>query len=129
MRSRSRTLARTAMLLAVVNGVAAQSLYDVPRDPPSPSEPVRSVVLDARSASEARAKSTPVYVETIVVEGRRDPDALRRKPLEARFAEALAPRANPLAGLTPFSDAPCMSLPSTWNNLGDAHVPLSGCPR
>ncbi|MFO1311584.1 MAG: hypothetical protein U1F41_05900 [Burkholderiales bacterium] len=117
------------MLLALSAGVAAQTLYDVPRDPAAPVQPPRSVVLDARSAADARAKFGPVYVESITVEGRRDPDAPRRKPLEVRFAEALAPRPNPLAGLSTFSDAPCMSLPSTWNNMGDAHVPLSGCPR
>jgi hypothetical protein len=115
--------------LALAAGAAAQGLYVVPRDPAAPAEPLRSVVLDARSAADARAKFGPVYVETITVEGRRDPDAPRRKPLEVRFAEALAPRPSPLAGLSPFSDAPCMSLPSTWNNIGDAHVPLSGCPR
>ncbi|MFO1303693.1 MAG: hypothetical protein U1F54_08165 [Burkholderiales bacterium] len=125
----ARALACIASLLAVTTTAASQSLYEVPRDPAPAAEPVRSVVLDVRSAADARARSAPQYVETIVVEGRRDPDAPRRKPLEVRFAEALAPRPNPLTGLTPFSDAPCMSLASSWNNLGDAHVPLSGCPR
>jgi hypothetical protein len=75
------------------------------------------------------ARSEAVYVETINVEGRK-PDARRPRALEVRFAEVLtAPRPSPLAGINPLSDTPCMSLPSTWNNIGDAHVPQSGCPR
>lgn len=120
---------RALPALAFAANAAAQALYELPRAPAPPAEPVRSVVLDPRSAADARAKFGPVYVETITVEGRRDPDAPKRKPLEVRFAEALAPRPDPLAGMSVFGDTPCMSLPSTWNNIGDAHVPLSGCPR
>ena len=126
--ARARYASTIVALLLVSTWTGAQALYQVPRDALPPAQPVRSVVFDARSAAEVRLRSEPAYVETIVVEGR-DPDAQRRKPLETRFAEALAPRPSPLAGISQFSDAPCMSLPSTWNNLGDAHVPLSGCPR
>jgi hypothetical protein len=87
----------------------------------------RSVVFDKKAAEAAR--ETPTYVESIVVIGR-DPDARPAKPrsLEQRFAEALiVPRPSLAAGRM-FDNTPCMSLPSTWNNIGDAHVPLSGCP-
>jgi len=87
----------------------------------------RSVVFDRKAAEAAR--ETPTYVESIVVIGR-DPDARTAKPrsLEQRFAEALiAPRPSLAAGRM-LDNTPCMSLPSTWNNIGDAHVPLSGCP-
>lgn len=126
---------RRASCMAIVGmfvctGSVAQALYQVPRDIPTPSQPVSSPVLDARSAADARLRNEPVYVESIVVEGR-NPDApARRKALEVRFAEALAPRPSPLAGINPLNDAPCTSLTSTWwNGVGDTHVPLSGCPR
>jgi len=128
MSHRATCVAISAML--VCTGAAAQALYRVPREVSAPAQPVSSPVLDARSAADARLRSEPVYVESIVVEGR-NPDApARRKALEVRFAEALAPRPSPLAGINPLSDAPCTSLTSTWwNGLGDTHVPLSGCPR
>ena len=116
-------------LASICACAAAQSLYQVPSDAPPPAQPVRSVVFDAKSATDARLRSAPMYVESIVVEGR-NPDARRPRALETRFAEILtAPRMSPLAGINPLPDVPCMSLPSTWNNIGDAHVPLSGCPR
>lgn len=128
MSDRATCVALWAML--VCTGAVAQALYQVPREVPAPAQPVSSPVLDARSAAEARLRNEPVYVESIVVEGR-NPDApARRKALELRFAEALAPRPSPLAGINPLSDTPCMSLASTWwNGVGDTHVPLSGCPR
>jgi len=87
----------------------------------------RSVVFDRKAAEAAREQ--PTYVESIVVIGR-DPDVRPARPrsLELRFADALvAPRPSLAAGRM-FDNTPCMSLPSTWNNIGDAHVPLSGCP-
>jgi hypothetical protein len=107
----------------------AQALYEIPRNLPAPTQPARSVVFDTRSAVDARLRNAPSYVETIFVEGR-NPDARPPRALEVRFTEVLtAPRPSPFAAVSMFSDAPCMSLPSTWNNIGDAHVPLSGCPR
>jgi hypothetical protein len=107
----------------------AQALNEIPRNLPAPAQSARSVVFDARSAADARLRNAPSYVETIFVEGR-NPDARPPRALEVRFADVLtAPRTSPFAGAGMFSDAPCMSLPSTWNNIGDAHVPLSGCPR
>jgi len=118
-----------AMAFACSCGFAgAQALYRVPPPVPAPGQPAASVVLDARAAADARSRDAPVYVESIVVEAR-NPDARRLRPLEVRFAEALMARPSPLAAISPFDDTPCMSLPSTWNNIGDAHVPLSGCPR
>jgi len=124
-----RMRAVAALTLACACGVAgAQALYQVPRAVAAPAQPAASVVLDLRAAADARLRDVPVYVESIVVEGR-DPDRRRLRPLEVRFAEALAARPRPLAGINPLNDTPCMSLQSTWNNIGDAHVPLSGCPR
>jgi len=87
----------------------------------------RSVVFDKKAAEAAR--ELPTYVESIVVIGR-DPDARPAKPrsLEQRFAQALVAPPPSLAAGRVFDNTPCMSLPSTWNNIGDAHVPLSGCP-
>jgi hypothetical protein len=99
--------------------------------PAAPERTARSVLFDPRGAAEARARQQPQYVESLVVEGR-DPDLRRAqpKPLEQRFAEALlAPRPSLAGGGQLFGNMPCMSLPSTWNELGDAHVPLSGCPQ
>jgi len=94
------------------------------------SEPARSVVFDAKAADFARLREQPIYVESIVVEGR-DPDGRRSKPkaLEQRFAETLlAPRPSPTAGLRLLDTTPCMSLASTWNNIGHSYAPASGCP-
>lgn len=90
-----------------------------------------SVVFDKDAADAARQRNDPIYVERIFVEGR-DPDAPRvpRKPLEKRFADTLlAPPPAPMAGMRMLDTTPCMSLASTWNNIGSNFVPLSGCPR
>jgi len=95
-----------------------------------PAEPARSVVFDSKAADFARLRQQPIYVESIVVEGR-DPDGRRTKPkaLEQRFAEALlAPPPSPTAGLRFLDTPPCMSLPSTWNNIGNSYAPIHGCP-
>lgn len=90
-----------------------------------------SVVFDKDAADAARQRNDPTYVERIFVEGR-DPDAPRvpRKPLEKRFADTLlAPPPAPMVGMRMLDTTPCMSLASTWNNIGSNFVPLSGCPR
>lgn len=117
--------------------VATQARPQVPSPSALPTEPVRdpalagrSVLFDARGASDARVRQSPLYVESIVVEGR-DPDGRRpkAKPLERRFADALlAPPADRLAGMRRLDTTPCMSLQSTWNVLGSSFAPLTGCP-
>jgi len=91
----------------------------------------RSVVFDRDAADLARLRQRPAYIESIVVEGR-DPyaAATRKKPLEQRFADALlAPPPSPTAGLRFLDTTPCMSMASTWNNIGNSYAPISGCPR
>jgi hypothetical protein len=102
--------------------------------PPEPvSDPAlagRSVLFDAKGASDARMRQSLQYVEFIVVEGR-DPDGRRPKsrPLEQRFADALlAPPVDGPAGMRRLDTTPCMSLQSTWNVLGSSFAPLTGCP-
>lgn len=93
--------------------------------------PLRSVVFDKSAADGNRLREQPVYVESIVVEGR-DPDARRAKPkaLEQRFADALlAPPPSPTAGLRFLDTTPCMSVISTWNNIGNSYAPVTGCPQ
>ena len=117
--------------------VAAHARPQVPSPSALPPEPVRepaqaarSVLFDARGASDARVRQSPHYVESIVVEGR-DPDGRRPKarPLEQRFADALlAPPADGPAGMRRLDTTPCMSLQSTWNVLGSSFAPLTGCP-
>ena len=91
----------------------------------------RSVVLDKDAADLARMRQSPEYVERIFVESY-DPDAVRvpRRTLERRFSDTLL-KAPPAAamGIRPLDATPCMSLPSTWNNIGTSFAPMSGCPR
>lgn len=108
----------------------AQALYALP----PPNAPVvttaaRSVLFDAAAAERERARQEPAYVERIFVEGR-DPDAPRRpRAVEQRFADALlAPRPTPTAGLRFLDTTPCMSVISSWNNLGNSYAPITGCP-
>lgn len=119
-----------AAVIAVAAGAQPLPLRTAPAADPSPASTARSVLFDAKAAEAERARQTPLYVERIVVEGR-DPDAPRRpaRPLEQRFADALlAPPPAASVGLRPLDTRPCMSLPSTWNNLGSSFVPPSGCP-
>lgn len=135
---------RAAMWLVVAAGpVAGQpSALPAPRagTPPAsratavPAASARaseSPVFDQRQADEARQRNEPTYVESITVLGY-DPDVRRvpRKTLERRFAETLlAPPSAPMAGMRMLDTTPCMSLASTWNNIGSSFVPVSGCPR
>ncbi|MFO1414621.1 MAG: hypothetical protein U1F10_12095 [Burkholderiales bacterium] len=120
---------RVAAVLWLAAGcVAAQSLWTVPPTPAASPAAARSVVLDAPAAQRAREQQAPAYVERIYVEAR-DPDAPRRKaPLEKRFADTLAPPPPPVKSADLFDAKPCMSLPSTWNDLTGFRVPLHGCP-
>jgi len=97
----------------------------------APAPSTRSVVFDKDAADLARMRQSPEYVERIFVETY-DPDAPRgpRKPLERRFSDKLlaAPPASAM-GIRPLDSTPCMSLPSTWNNIGTSFAPMSGCPR
>jgi hypothetical protein len=131
---RARTV--TAIVACAIEGVWAQTTPGIPLAWPTakPAQAAeftsRSVLFDAKRAEEARAREQPVFVESIVVEGR-DPDARRRppKPLEQRFAEALlAPAPSSTAGLRFLDTTPCMSLQSTWNTIGNSYAPLTGCP-
>ncbi len=116
--------------------VVAQTPPGIPVAPPvaapakAPEFTSRSVLFDTRSADAARARQQPLYVESIIVEGR-DPDGRRppRKPLEQRFAEALlAPPPASAMGIRGLDTTPCMSLQSTWNTIGNSYAPLAGCP-
>ena len=111
-------------------GVLAQGLYSVPPAPAPPAATAaRSVLLGPAAAERERARQQPSYVERIYVEGR-DPDAPRKpRAVEQRFADALlAPRPSPTAGLRFLDTTPCMSVISSWNNLGNSYAPVTGCP-
>lgn len=117
---------------AIATHVLAQSA-PMPQGP-APSRPPeltsRSVLFDIKAADAQRARRQPQYIESIIVEGR-DPDAARgpRKPLEQRFAEVLLrPSPAPAKGGRMFDTTPCMSVQSTWNNIGNSYAPLIGCP-
>lgn len=102
----------------------------VPEPARAPAFTARSVVFDAKAAAEERARQQPLYVESIVVEGR-DPDSRRRpvRSLEQRFAETLlAPPPAAAVGMRGLDTTPCMSVPSSWNSLGNSYAPLAGCP-
>jgi hypothetical protein len=125
-----------ALVLCAIESGWAQTMGGVPFAIPAATPThateiaARSVLFDAKSADAARARQQPMFVESIIVEGR-DPDARRRapRPLEQRFAEALlAPAASSAMGLRFLDTTPCMSLQSTWNTIGNSYAPLSGCP-
>jgi hypothetical protein len=95
-----------------------------------PARAVRSVLFDAAAADDRRLRLQPVYIESIVIEGR-DPDTRRapRKPLEQRFSDALnASKPAAAAGMRMMDTTPCMSVQSTWNSIGSSFAPLAGCP-
>jgi hypothetical protein len=121
---------RVAVALWLAAGWApAQSLWTVPAEPAATSAaPARSAVLDPRAAQQARERQAPDYVERIYVEAR-NPDAQKRRaPLEQRFADALAPPRPLVKSADLFDAKPCMSLPSTWDDLTGFRTPLHGCP-
>lgn len=114
----------------VATSALAQALYVLPPAAATTTDAgTRSVVFDAAAAARERARQEPAYVERIFVEGR-DPDAPRKpRAVEQRFADALrAPRPSPTAGLRVLDTTPCMSVISSWNNLGNSYAPLTGCP-
>jgi hypothetical protein len=97
---------------------------------PVTANAARSAVFDAQAADAQRWRQHPAYVEYIVVEGI-DPDGRRRpaKSVEQHFADALtAPPPSPTAGLRFLDTTPCMSVQSSWNNLGNSYAPVTGCP-
>jgi len=118
-------------LAAIARAQSPMSAGNVAAGPATPpAGAARSVLFDAFAADEARLRQQPAYIESIVIEGH-DPDLRRppRKPLEQRFADALnAPKPAATAGMRMMDTTPCVSLPSTWNNIGSSFVPLSGCP-
>ncbi|MEO8754431.1 MAG: hypothetical protein ABI624_17310 [Casimicrobiaceae bacterium] len=122
-----------AIVACGIERASAQAPPAIPVAPlpaKAPEFTVRSVLFDTKGAEAARARQQPLYVESIVVEGR-DPDGRRppRKPLEQRFAEALlAPPPSSAMGMRPLDTTPCMSLQSTWNTIGNSYAPASGCP-
>ena len=123
-----RRLAADACALCVL-AIGASAASGQPVTMPAPA--TRSVVFDKDAADLARMRQSPEYVERIFVEAY-DPDASRvpRRTLERRFSDTLlsAPPASAM-GIRPLDATPCMSLPSTWNNIGTSFAPMSGCPR
>jgi hypothetical protein len=106
--------------------------YSLPPEPSAtaPSLALRGAPFDATAAQRARLQQQPTYIESIVIEGY-DPDARRvpKKTPERRFGDALnAPAAAGMLGSRTVDSTPCMSLASTWNNIGSSFVPTSGCP-
>lgn len=119
-----------ALAWLAATGVHAQALYVLPpAAAPATGAAARSAVFDAPAAARERARQEPDYVERIFVEGR-DPDAPRRpRAVEQRFADALlAPSPSATAGLRFLDTTPCMSVISSWNNLGNSYAPVTGCP-
>ncbi|MFO1316862.1 MAG: hypothetical protein U1F58_14790 [Burkholderiales bacterium] len=129
-----RAIALAVACLAVAPAPRAELPAPLAAPPPlraaAPDRAARSALFDADAVAAARAREQPQYVERIVVEGR-DPDARRPKPrsVEQRFADALlAPPPSPMAGLRFLDTTPCMSVQSTWNDLGNSYAPITGCP-
>ena len=124
-----------AAVFAMEGGWAQTTSGDLPAPiAPTPATApeftARSLVFDAKGADAARTRAQPVFVESIIVEGR-DPDARprRSKSLEQRFADALlAPAPASAMGMRFLDTTPCMSLQSTWNTIGNSYAPLTGCP-
>ena len=123
---------RTPLLLALC---AAPALAQFVSPYPLPAEPAAranrstsSLLFDLKGAEDLRLQSQPIYVESITVFGHRsEPPNL---PLEQRFANALnAPAAAGAMELRAMDTTPCMSMASTWNNIGSSFAPLTGCPR
>ena len=120
------------MLFALFTATAeAQvvSLYALPAGPTAPaSQLTHSILFDLKAAEDARLRQQPIYVESITVFGHRpEPPKI---PLEQRFANALnAPAAAGVMEIRAMDTTPCMSMASTWNNIGSSFAPLTGCPR
>ena len=123
---------RTPLLLALfTTPVLAQivSPYPLPAEPTAPSNrSTRGILFDLKSAEDMRLRQQPIYVESITVFGHRaEPPKI---PLEQRFANALnAPAAAGVMEMRAMDTTPCMSMASTWNNIGSSFAPLTGCPR
>jgi hypothetical protein len=105
------------------------SLYALPAAPTTPaSQSTQSILFDLKAAEDVRLRQQPVYVESITVFGHRSEPA--KIPLEQRFANALnAPAAAGAMEIRAMDTTPCMSMASTWNNIGSSFAPLTGCPR
>ena len=120
-----------AITAFVAGSVCAQPAYTPPPPATAKAESLtsRSIMFDTKAADVERARQQGIYVESITVQGR-DPDAPRvpRKPFEQRFAEALL-RPAPTAGARMFDTTPCMSVQSSWNNIGESYAPMFGCPK
>jgi hypothetical protein len=88
----------------------------------------QSIIFDVKASDEARLRQQPIYVESITIIGR--PEAKPQKSVEARFADALnGPATLGIMQFKSLDTTPCMSLASTWNNIGASFVPMSGCPK
>ena len=119
------------MLLALFTATAGAqvSLYALPVEPTVPaSQSTHSILFDLRAAEDLRLRQQPIYLESITVFGHRaEPPKI---PLEQRFANALnAPAAAGAVAIRAMDTTPCMSMASTWNNIGSSFAPLTGCPR
>ena len=88
----------------------------------------RSILFDLKAAEDLQLRQQPIYMESITVFGHRSEPA--KIPLEQRFANALnAPAAAGTMEIRAMDTTPCMSMASTWNNIGSSFAPLTGCPR
>ena len=123
---------RTSLLLALLATPAVAQIaspYPLPAEPAdAANRSTRSILFDLKTAEDLRLRQQPIYVESITVFGHRaEPPSI---PLEQRFANALnAPAAAGVMEMRAMDTTPCMSMASTWNNIGSSFAPLAGCPR
>jgi hypothetical protein len=116
-------------LFTATAGAQVVSPYALPAEPAaSATKTTHSILFDLKAAEDMRLRDQPIYVESITVFGHRSEPA--KIPLEQRFANALnAPATAGAMEMRAMDTTPCMSMASTWNNIGSSFAPLTGCPR
>ena len=123
---------RTPLLLALIATAAGAQVSPLRATPAGPnasaSQSTRSILFDLKAAEDLQLRQQPIYMESITVFGHRSEPA--KMPLEQRFANALnAPAAAGAVGIRGMDTTPCLSMASTWNNIGSSFAPPTGCPR
>jgi hypothetical protein len=118
-----------ALLATSLTAVAQNaSLYALPVESSAgASRATRSILFDLKAADDTRLRQQPIYIESITIYGP-NPET-PQKSVERRFADSLNAPVSGAFSMRPVdSSTPCLSLPSTWNNIGSSFVPTSGCP-
>jgi hypothetical protein len=123
---------RTPLLLALIATTAGAQVLPLRATPAEPtasaSQSTRSLLFDLKAAEDLQLRQQPIYVESVTVFGHRSEPA--KIPLEQRFANALnAPAPAGTMEIRAMDTTPCLSMASTWNNIGSSFAPPTGCPR